>query len=111
MMANPLRNEEEIYRKIKEENLFIHPLVWNLIDHHLRNDLQLISLAMGSLYSLPHWILKFASFMIKFLYKMSLLPGEADDLFFICNESIKKVKEIDRFLDNLKEATCGEGFK
>ena len=41
-MANPMLNEEEAYRRIKEEGLALDPLIWELLDHHIRNDLQVI---------------------------------------------------------------------
>ena len=47
-MANPMPNEAEIYEKIKKEKVGIHPLVWQLIDHHINNDLYMINLIIGS---------------------------------------------------------------
>lgn len=47
-MANPMSNEAEIYEKIKKEKVTIHPLVWQLIDHHINNDLYMINLIIGS---------------------------------------------------------------
>jgi len=47
-MANPLPNEQEICERIKKENLTIHPLIWQLIEHHINNDLYMINLIIGS---------------------------------------------------------------
>lgn len=47
-MANPLPNEQEICERIKKENLTIHPLIWQLIEHHINNDLHMINLIIGS---------------------------------------------------------------
>ena len=47
-MANPLPEEQEIYERIKKENILIHPLVWELISHHIRNELYMINLIIGS---------------------------------------------------------------
>jgi len=47
-MCNPLNNEEKIYEVIKKEHLGVSPLIWELIDHHLGNDLYIISLIVGS---------------------------------------------------------------
>ena len=47
-MANPMNEEEEIYKKIREQNITIHPLVWELIDHHISNDLYIINIILGS---------------------------------------------------------------
>ncbi len=104
-MANPLPNEEEIYQKIEQENLSVHPLIWNLINHHIRNDLQAISMAAASFYSMPEWILKFASWAIRFLYRMSRTPGDPDDLFSLGRDVEKRIKNIDNFLRKLEGAT------
>lgn len=47
-MSNPLPNEQEIYQKIKEENIVVHPLIWQLLEHHINNDLYMINLIIGS---------------------------------------------------------------
>jgi hypothetical protein len=47
-MANPMREEEEIYKQIREQNVTIHPLVWELIEHHISNDLHIIFMILGS---------------------------------------------------------------
>jgi hypothetical protein len=53
-MANPLPDEDNIYEMIKRENIRIHPRVWELINHHIRNDLNRISTGIGSLVFIPH---------------------------------------------------------
>jgi hypothetical protein len=47
-MANPLRSEVQIYERIKKENIKVHPLVWELIDHHIGNDIHIIQFIVGS---------------------------------------------------------------
>jgi hypothetical protein len=47
-MANPLPNEQEIYERIKKENIKVHTLVWQLMEHHVYNDLYMINLIIGS---------------------------------------------------------------
>lgn len=47
-MANPLSDEAEIYERIKKENIKVHPLVWQLIDHYIGNDLHIIQFIVGS---------------------------------------------------------------
>lgn len=46
-MAKPLLNEDELYKKIEDEKIEIHPLVWELISHHIGNDLHMINLILG----------------------------------------------------------------
>jgi len=105
-MANPLIDEEKMYVKIKEAGIIVHPVVWELINHHVRNDLYLVSIAAGSLRAIPEWILKAASFFIKFLYKVSFQPGPPpESLIRICDVSLKRVKEVDVFLKKLRQLT------
>ncbi|MCM8787473.1 MAG: hypothetical protein NC935_05390 [Candidatus Omnitrophica bacterium] len=104
-MANPLPNEEEIYEIIKKEKIEVHPLVWDLIDHHIRNDLNAIAVAWGSFKLNPGWFLRLVDFFIKILYRVSFQPGEPDDLFKLIDVSLERVKSIDRFLRKLKKAT------
>lgn len=47
-MSNPLPNEYEIYEKIKNGNINIHPLIWQLLEHHIGNDVYMINLIIGS---------------------------------------------------------------
>ena len=46
-MSNPLPNEAKIYEQIKNEGIKVHPLVWDLIEHHVGNDVHIINLIMG----------------------------------------------------------------
>lgn len=47
-MANPLPNEKELYEKIEKEKISIPPDFWDLLEHHLGNDIYAISLIAGS---------------------------------------------------------------
>lgn len=47
-MSNPLPNEREIYEKIRNQKLSIHPLIWQLLEHHIGNDVFMINLIIGS---------------------------------------------------------------
>ncbi len=47
-MANPLNNEDEIYAKLKKDTIKLHPLVWELIEHHISNDVGAIQFIAGS---------------------------------------------------------------
>ena len=83
-MANPLVHEAKIYEKIKKENIKVHPLVWELIDHYIGNDVHIIQFVVGS-YAL------------------------GDDPEAIPPEGGKKIlnqcNELRKFLIKLKEAT------
>lgn len=81
-MANPLPNEELIYERIKKENIAVHPLLWELINHHINNDLYIINVIIGA----------------------TVLEGEP-----LTKENAEKIlrhtKEIKAFLDKLTEVT------
>lgn len=47
-MANPLPHEKEIYEKIAREKLTIPDPIWELLNHHLGNDLYAIFAIAGS---------------------------------------------------------------
>ena len=108
-MTNPLKNEDQIYKRIEDENLKVHPVIWELINHHVRNELTKINIALWGLYLIPKWILKIASFLIKSLYKVSFQPGNPPhDLETICSTGLKGVKDAGAFLKKLRQATYKE---
>lgn len=41
-MANPMPNEDKLYQVLKDENAEVHPIIWQILDHHIRNDLFVI---------------------------------------------------------------------
>lgn len=45
-MANPLPNEDELYERIKKENITIHPVIWELLTHHIGNDLGMVTMPL-----------------------------------------------------------------
>ena len=45
-MANPLSNEDELYERIEKEKIDIHPIVWELLTHHIGNDLSMITMGL-----------------------------------------------------------------
>lgn len=108
-MANPVPNEEKVYERIEKEHMRIDPLIWDLVNHHVRNDLNWITMCIGLQRETPKWILNSASFLIKFLYKISRQPGSPpDDLSKVFDGTIEQVKKVDTFLKNLRDKTCKE---
>jgi hypothetical protein len=81
-MANPLPNEAEVYERIKQESITVHPLIWELLNHHINNDLYAINLIIGS----------------------TVLDGEnmTEDN---ARRVLKHTKEIKDFLNKLSDAT------
>ena len=62
-MANPLPNEDELYERIKKEKITIHPVIWELLTHHIGNDLAMVTLPL--------------EMMLDPLYPIPLTPGKA----------------------------------
>ena len=79
-MANMMSNEKELYEKIAKEKLTVPPPIWELINHHVGNDLYVISLIAGN-YVIGD--------------EKEPIPVEAGE------KIIKHVEAIKRFLNNL----------
>ena len=47
-MANPLPNEDDLYQQIENRKLTVHPIIWELLSHHIGNDLYMINLILGA---------------------------------------------------------------
>ncbi len=108
-MANPMHEEFKVWDEIKKKNITMDPIVWELISHHVRNDLNLIAIASQSLRFTPGWILKTASFVISFLCRLSRHPTDSSqNLINTCNVCIKGSKRMGEFFTKLKTATCKE---
>jgi hypothetical protein len=83
-MCNPLPNEKALYEKIEKEKLTVPAVVWELLDHHLGNDLYVINLVVGS--HLSGGI-------------REPIPAEEGE------KILARCEEIQRFLRKLKELT------
>ena len=53
-MANPLPNEAELYERIKKENITIHPIIWELLTHHIGNDLGMVTMPLEMMLDPKH---------------------------------------------------------
>ena len=107
-MANPLYNEEELIAEIKKERIKVHPLVWELLNHHIRNDVNLISVALGQLYMLPRWILKVSSWVMKVLHRIVRPRGRDPlDIDVVLEKSLERCKNVGDYLKKVKQLTSG----
>ncbi len=105
-MANPLPNEDRLYEYIRQEGITIHPVLRELINHHIRNDLNGVSTSMGQYELMPPWILKAASWVVNTLYKLSRQPGEPPpDILAISKETMERNRAIADFLNRIMAAT------
>lgn len=85
-MANPIPNEDKLYQILKEEGVKVHPIVWELLDHHIRNDLFGITAIVEDAYD----------------RKESLTDREKDIV-------LKRVKNISSVMRKIQEATGWDG--
>jgi len=81
-MSNPLPNENEVYEKIKKENIKVDRAIWELINHHLVNDIQKMLFIIGD-------------------YLDSKESISTDDARKMYNNCV----EITKFIKKLKDAT------
>lgn len=82
-MANPLSNEAELFEKIKKDNIRVNPLIWELIDHYVRNDFNCMVFLAESVVG----------------EKPEPIPVEAG------KKMLYHIQEMNKFLNKLKEAT------
>ena len=91
-MANAPQNEKKIYQEIERKKLRVHPLIWGLLSHHVRNDLQVIVLAAEEL-------------------RYCLRENEQSpngNLVGICESILARGRAIDGLLSKLRTATSEE---
>lgn len=82
-MANPLPNEKEIYERIAKEKLNIPSPIWDLLTHHIGNDLYAISLIAGTYVTGED--------------KEAIPPKDGKKI-------VKHVEEISEFMDKLSKS-------
>lgn len=104
-MAKALQNEEEIYNQIKEKNIIVDHLIWGLLNHHLRNDLQVIMLEAEVLRNVLYDIAYNPGSMDDFSLKLSLL---AKNIIQRCDIILARGKSINSFLTHLQSAASKE---
>ena len=83
-MANPLPNEDELYEKIKKENITIHPIIWELLSHHIGNDLAMVTMPL--------------EMMLDKSYPIPLTPEKAKSV-------LEHAMSINELINKLKKAT------
>ena len=85
-MANPVPDEDKLYKILKDENIKIHPIIWQLLDHHIRNDLNGISVIVGDIFD-------------------QKAPLSEENT----NAIVKRIKNISELLRKLQKATNWDG--
>lgn len=96
---------EELFKKIKDENIIVDPTVWSLLTHVLGNRTYAISLILGDFLSIPKWVLNAGSSVMKFLYRISGHKDKINNIDQILERALNNTYQIKDFLNRLREAT------
>jgi hypothetical protein len=111
-MANPLPYEDKIYSRIKQEKLTVDPDIWDLIEHHVYNDLNYTNVFVGEYQFVPKWILKAGHWVIMTLCKLSRCQfPPSSDIIKLYEVTMQHNKNVVDFLRNLKSVTYIEKEK
>lgn len=102
-MANPLPYETELLERLEKERISLHPLLWDLLSHHIKNDLQVIYLGNQLLTETPFWIARATTFVVKVLFKIhnhrNLPPLDSDRVH---KETLQRVSNIEDLMRKIK---------
>ena len=96
---------EELFKKIKEENITLDPTVWSLLTHVLGNRTYAISLILGDLLDTPKWIIKTGSYVMMFLFKITGGRGGMYSVDVHLQKALNNTIMIKDFLSRLRETT------
>jgi len=86
-MARPLPQESLIYERLKQQNVQVDAQVWEILEHHIRNDLFLIEMVIETSF-------------------YDSTPVKERDM----KMAIERVKNIVGVISRLKEATTRENL-
>lgn len=96
---------EELFKKIKDENITVDPTVWSLFTHVMGNRTYVITLVVGDFLSIPKWILNSGSFVMKFLYWISGHKDKINTISYSLEKISSNTLQIKDFLNRLRQAT------
>lgn len=100
---------EELFAKIKADNITVDPTVWSLLTHVLGNRTYAISLIVGDFLSIPKWILRAGTSVMRFLYWISGHKDKINNIDRILERVQVNAYQIKDFLTRLREATEKKG--
>ena len=100
-MANQLPNEEELFDEIRRAGISLDPRLWQILSHHIGNDIQVIHLGARCLSEMPSWIRYTYTLMLK-IHKKFNKGFNFHDVGFVCMETMERVENISMLLDKLR---------
>jgi|GEM_PF-1058717 len=105
-MANPLYNEEALYEAIEKNKLQIPREIWELLNHHLRNDDQVIMFGADDLRQCLLEVIQTVACLQKHEKPLSGddLIALLQELVTCCDSLLIHARSIERFLAGLNKA-------
>ncbi|MCX5697029.1 MAG: hypothetical protein NTU54_03520 [Candidatus Omnitrophica bacterium] len=104
----PLKTDpytEELFQKIKEQNITIDPTIWSMLTHVLGNRMLAIMYNLGDFLDTPKWILKTGSYVMIFLYKITGGRGKMYTVDVQLKRALNNAVMIKDFLNRLRKET------
>jgi len=104
-MANPFPNEDQMWEHIKRGKVTIDPTIRELLNHHIRNDLNYISCGLGQYEFVPANILEAADQLIKKMCQEQAVPFVPPELPVLYKGTITRCHNITEFLNKIMRET------
>ena len=108
-MANPIPDEQKLYEEIKQSGVSLDPRIWQILSHHIGNDIQVIHLSVRCIADLPSWLKRMHTLVTHFRrpFKKVLISHDIDT---VCGEALTHVENINELMRKLK-ATVKQGYQ
>ena len=100
-MANPIPNEQKLYEEIKQSGVSLDPRIWQILSHHIGNDIQVIYLSVRCIADLPPWVRKMHMIIMKIHrpFKKTLI---SHDINAVCGQALTHVENINELMKKIK---------
>jgi len=96
----------DIFKKIEEEKITIHPFIWELIDKYVRNDVFSIRADIWNISSrIPNIAVKGLDSIFSFVAKLFNPRRKVRRISEIEKEILEETDQIESFLNRLKNST------
>ena len=101
-MANPMPNEQDLLQEIKKAGVSLDPRLWQILSHHIGNDIQVIQLAVKNLSDTPLWAKRIFK-IVMILHRPFKKRLRSEDLSMVCDEALTRTENITVLLGRLRD--------
>ena len=103
-------DEQKLYEEIKEAGVSLDPRLWQILSHHIGNDIQVIYLSVRCLADLPPWVKGLHMVVMKFHrpFKKTVI---ARDLDTVTAAALEHVENINALMRKIKTTVKNENTK